>query len=153
MYIPFDSDLDIHLEYDTYSGETIKQADVTLMGFPLNYPMSEAVRTADILYYTPRTDKEGPAMTWSMDCISFLELGNETAADASFRKSYIDNVREPYLVWWETISGGAENFLTGAGGFLQAITFGYAGIRLSEDALTLSPTLPVGTKTLVRDVR
>lgn len=31
------------------------------------------------------------------------------------------------------------NFITGAGGFLQAITFGYGGIRLTLDALDIMP--------------
>ena len=35
MKIPFDQKLQIHLEYDGYSGTTIKQADVALLQYPL----------------------------------------------------------------------------------------------------------------------
>jgi hypothetical protein len=37
---------------------------------------------------------------------------------------------------------GAVNFITGAGGFLQTITFGYGGFRLHEGYLEFNPTLP-----------
>ncbi|CAF5200667.1 unnamed protein product, partial [Rotaria magnacalcarata] len=43
-------------------------------------------------------------------------------------------------VWTETQSGiGAVNFITGVGGFLQAILFGYGGIRLKLDRLEFKP--------------
>jgi trehalose/maltose hydrolase-like predicted phosphorylase len=38
---------------------------------------------------------------------------------------------------------GAVNFLTGAGGFLQTIIFGYGGLRLHPEQLTLSGKLPL----------
>lgn len=40
------------------------------------------------------------------------------------------------------------NFITGAGGFLQSLIFGYGGIRLQLDGLHLDPVLPDGTQTL-----
>ena len=33
-------------------------------------------------------------------------------------------------VWTETPTGGANNFITGVGGFLQTALFGYPGLRL-----------------------
>jgi len=32
MYIPFDTALGVHPEFDGYKGQTIKQADVVLLG-------------------------------------------------------------------------------------------------------------------------
>ena len=52
-------------------------------------------------------------------------------------------------VWQETPHGGAVNFLTGAGGFLQSVIFGYGGLRLSNDALLLHPPQPPGNATSV----
>lgn len=66
MKIPFDDEQQIHLEFDGYKGQKIKQADVVLLGYPLMYPMSPQVRLNDLVYYTPRTDGHGPAMTWGM---------------------------------------------------------------------------------------
>ena len=34
------------------------------------------------------------------------------------------------------------NFITGAGGFLQSVTFGYGGLRLKLDGIHLDPVLP-----------
>ena len=34
------------------------------------------------------------------------------------------------------------NFITGAGGFLQSLMFGYAGIRLQMESLHFDPVLP-----------
>ena len=39
-------------------------------------------------------------------------------------------------------SWGAVNFITGAGGFLQAVIYGYGGFRLQDSELTFNPTLP-----------
>ena len=54
--IPFDSELNIHLEYDGYNtsggqSSIIKQADVILLGFPLMVNMTPAVRETDLVYY------------------------------------------------------------------------------------------------------
>lgn len=38
------------------------------------------------------------------------------------------------------------NFITGAGGFLQSVIFGYGGIRLKMDGLHFDPVLPDATK-------
>ena len=53
----------------------IKQADTVLLGYPLGYEMSNDVRKADLGYYGARTDHKGPAMTWSMHTIGWLDLG------------------------------------------------------------------------------
>ena len=46
-------------------------------------------------------------------------------------------------VWTERINRqGAVNFITGAGGFLLAVLFGYGGFRLREKQLDFYPTLP-----------
>ena len=40
------------------------------------------------------------------------------------------------------------NFITGAGGFLQAVLFGYGGFRIREDHLEFNPTLTPSSKKL-----
>ena len=56
--------------------------------------------------------------------------------------------RDPFIlilssqVWSENADGsGAYNFHTGMGGYLQSLVFGYAGLDLSFEALTLDPQL------------
>eukprot|EP01114_Cavostelium_apophysatum_P022690 TRINITY_DN8295_c0_g1_i1.p1 TRINITY_DN8295_c0_g1~~TRINITY_DN8295_c0_g1_i1.p1 ORF type:complete len:699 (+),score=116.92 TRINITY_DN8295_c0_g1_i1:246-2342(+) len=145
--IPFDSVAQIHPEFDGYKGQTIKQADVVLLGFPLMYPMNSTVRYNDLVYYSNRTDPNGPAMTWGMHAIAWLELGHyENAADI-FARSYA-NIQPPFNVWTETPTGGTVNFITGAGGFLQAVWGGWAGLRIEAGQITLNPNLPPSVTSL-----
>lgn len=54
-------------------------------------------------------------------------------------------------MWNEVIKGekGATNFITGSGGFLQAILNGYAGIRMFIDRFEIrNPRLPSNTDKL-----
>lgn len=138
LRVPFNDTLGIILEFDGYQGATIKQADVILLGYPMPTPLlTPEVRARNVAYYTPRTDKNGPAMTWGATSIALLEQGpgQLQLANAFFLQSYSQYVHPPWGIWWETIQGGASNFLTGAGGFLQGIPFGYAGIRITEEGL------------------
>ena len=50
------------------------------------------------------------------------------------------NLRGPFLMLSETSTNNAVNFLTGAGGFLQQVIFGYTGLRLRHDGL--EPAFP-----------
>ena len=77
---------------------TIKQADVILLGFPLMWPMPSEVRRNDLLNYERLTRDDGPAMTWSMHAIGFIELGDFDKAEQLFRRSYETYVRPPFNV-------------------------------------------------------
>ncbi|XP_062577760.1 protein-glucosylgalactosylhydroxylysine glucosidase-like [Saccostrea cucullata] len=142
MYIPFDKSRRYHPEFDGYSqGEEVKQADVILMGFPLMMAMPGDVRRNDLLIYENATPA-GPAMTWGMFAIGYLEL-NDTAEAARLFKKQEGNVAAPFNVWTENADGtGAVNFITGMGGFLQSLLFGYGGIRLHPDRIDFHGRLP-----------
>jgi hypothetical protein len=63
-------------------------------------------------------------MTWAMHAVGYLELNKGTKLDnegsvASLFNQSFANVQQPWAVWTETPTGGATNFITGAGGFLQ----------------------------------
>ncbi|CAF5175981.1 unnamed protein product, partial [Rotaria sp. Silwood1] len=89
-----------HLEYDGFDlkNTIIKQADVVLLGFPLMWPMSKEIRRNDLLSYEPLTRDTGPAMTWSMHTIGFLELNEFEKARQMFRRAYEIYVRPPFNV-------------------------------------------------------
>lgn len=149
LFIPFDPVNKYHPEFDGYRmGTFVKQADVILLGFPLLMNMSTEVRENDLRIYEKVTDPSGPAMTKSMFTIGWLDIGEEARAHESFTQGY-KNVQEPFKVWTETSGGGgAVNFITGAGGFLQSVLFGYGGLRLYEKQLNFRPHLPYGTTEL-----
>lgn len=134
----YDAERDFHPEYEGYeTNRAIKQADVVLLGFPLQYPMNESTRKNDLLIYENVTRENGPAMTWAMHTVGFLELEDEEKSSALFNKSYQPYMREPFKVWTEAIAPafGAVNFVTGMGGFLQSVVSGYGGLRLYPERL------------------
>lgn len=82
-------------------------------------------------------------MTWSMHAINHLDLKHYTEAERLLDKSYSNYTRAPFNVWCEYTSQGcgAVNFITGAGGFLQVVLYGYAGIRPRLDHLLIKQPL------------
>ncbi len=162
MFIPYNETVDFHPEYMSYYGkgnnmptgpyaapEVVKQADTILIGFPLGVNMSSSTRRNDLNIYNRTTTASGPAMTWAMFAVGYLDIGDEATAHAFFTRGYANALNGAFGVWQETPHGGAVNFLTGAGGFLQSVIFGYGGLRLSDDALLLHPPQPPGNATSV----
>uniref|UniRef100_A0A8C3A886 Protein-glucosylgalactosylhydroxylysine glucosidase n=1 Tax=Cyclopterus lumpus TaxID=8103 RepID=A0A8C3A886_CYCLU len=143
LKIPFDEESQYHPEFDGYiKGDPVKQADTVMLGYPLGLPMSKKIRRNDLEAYEPVTDPNGPAMTWGMFAIGWLELGEAEKAQHLLEKCY-KNIQGPFQVWSESSDGsGAVNFLTGMGGFLQAVLFGYTGFRVQKECLAFSPLLP-----------
>ncbi|XP_024064067.1 protein-glucosylgalactosylhydroxylysine glucosidase [Terrapene carolina triunguis] len=141
--VPFDAARNYHPEYDGYSpGKQVKQADVVLLGYPMMYPMSSEVRRNDLEMYEPVTELDGPAMTWSMFAVGWMELKEIQRAQSQLNKCF-NNITEPFKIWVENSDGsGAVNFLTGMGGFLQAILFGYTGFRITKSSLNFDPICP-----------
>uniref|UniRef100_A0A3Q2YF36 Protein-glucosylgalactosylhydroxylysine glucosidase n=1 Tax=Hippocampus comes TaxID=109280 RepID=A0A3Q2YF36_HIPCM len=100
------------------------------------------IRRNDLEVYEIVTDPHGPAMTWGMFAIGWLELGDAQKAQRLLEKCF-RNIQGPFQVWSESSDGtGAVNFLTGMGGFLQAVVFGYSGFKVQKECLAFSPLLP-----------
>ncbi|XP_058447938.1 protein-glucosylgalactosylhydroxylysine glucosidase-like [Malaya genurostris] len=137
----YDPENDYHPQYLGYQlGTIIKQADTVLLGYPLQYQgMTAQTRSNDLRYYEPVTRRSGPAMTWAMHAINHLDLNEIPQALENFERSYEPYVKGPHLVWNEIETGmtGATNFITGAGGFLQAVVYGFGGIRIFLDRLQI----------------
>ncbi|MBO0867310.1 MAG: discoidin domain-containing protein [Micromonosporaceae bacterium] len=143
LSLPFDQTNQRHLEYDGYSGDQIKQADVTLLQYPWQTPMPPQVAQNDLDYYGPRTDPGGPSMTDAIALIDSAALGGSGCSVYSYLRSSIDPfLRGPFDQFSEARSGGAFTFTTGAGGFLQEFLYGFTGLRWNGDALQLDPSLP-----------
>lgn len=141
--IPFDAKHQRHLEYDGYDGDIVKQADVVLMTYPLQFPMPPQVALNDINYYAPRTRSNGPAMTDAIHSIATSALNVPGCAAYTFMvRSYLPQLRMPYYQTSETDEGGAVNFLTGTGGLLQQFYYGFSGLRFGTDAIEIDPSLP-----------
>ncbi|GMI15432.1 hypothetical protein TrVE_jg5294 [Triparma verrucosa] len=149
LVLPFDEQQNIYLEHADYKGEQIKQADVVLLDYPLGVEMDDEVKKNNLEYYANVTDPGGPAMTWGVHSLGYLGLQMWEEASENFNRSFANTQNSPYLVWQETPTGGATNFLTGAGGFLQTVLNGYLGVRISQNGLRIFPTLIEGSSKVV----
>jgi protein-glucosylgalactosylhydroxylysine glucosidase len=144
--IIYDSANDYHPEYEGYAvGEEVKQADTILVGYPLQFQMKMSTRKNDLRIYENSTRKNGPAMTFSMFAVNYLDIEDYQHANTMLNKSFIPYIRKPFNIWSEVANNldGATNFITGAGGFLQTIFNGFLGIRINADYLEIkNPQLP-----------
>lgn len=143
LKVPVDATNNIHPEYAGYSGQTVKQADVTLLQYPWNVPMSPSLAQNDLNYYAAHTDTNGPSMTDAIAAIDSAQLGSSGCTVYS----YLQNSATPFLTapfdqWYETRNGGAFDFTTGEGGYLQEFLYGFTGLRWGTDAVTVNPFLP-----------
>jgi trehalose/maltose hydrolase-like predicted phosphorylase len=151
MYIPFDTERQITLEYQGYTDEIIKQADVVLLDFPLNWPLPAGVAANNARYYASRIDAaHGPAMTYAIHAIIAAQTGDQELFEQYLRDSYQHNLRPPFESFSETPDLNYCTFVTGAGGLLQALIYGCCGARLSDAGLTFphAAMLPRGWQRL-----
>jgi trehalose/maltose hydrolase-like predicted phosphorylase len=135
-------------ENSSYDGVMIKQADVNLLAFPLDIVTGPQV-LKDLDYYEPRMSPEGPAMGSSVLALLYARTGNMAKANEWFAKSYKPNEVPPFGVLAETAGGNNPYFATGAGGFLQAVIFGFGGLQINDAGVSqLKTKLPPGWKSL-----
>lgn len=156
IFISRDSGAGIIDEYTGMNGSiAVKQADVVLNTFPLNYQNNYTAQDSlnDLEFYAGKQSLDGPGMTYAI--FSIVASAVETAGCSSF--TYQQYSEQPYAraPWFQlseqliddyTLNGGthpAYPFLTGHGGANQVTIFGYLGLRLTPDfTLHLDPSLP-----------
>ncbi len=136
-------------ENSTYKGEIIKQADVNLLAYPLQVVRDKEQIIKDLAYYEPKISKEGPAMGYSVLSILHARLGDQKKAFELFKRAYIPNKRPPFGALSESATDNNPYFATGAGGMLQAVIFGFAGLQITDNGLAQgNPCLPKQWKSL-----
>lgn len=142
-----DPEKNIYVEHDGYGGEKIKQADVVMLTYPLNFSMPRDRAINDLNYYTPRTDIDGPAMTDAIHAIAAAAVDAPGCSAFTYMlRSYEPFLRSPYLQFSEfapvQLTETSYDFLTGVGGFMQEFLFGFSGYRPLVHAVHLDPNLP-----------
>jgi trehalose/maltose hydrolase-like predicted phosphorylase len=145
--MPVDATLDIYLEHEGYAGQQIKQADVVMLTYPLDFSMPRSMGINNLNYYTPRTDINGPAMTDAIHSIAAAALDAPGCSAYTYLlRSYRPFLRQPYLQFSEfapvALTATAYDFLTGVGGFMQEFLYGFSGFRPLPAAVRLDPSLP-----------
>ncbi|MBX2877797.1 MAG: glycoside hydrolase family 65 protein [Saprospiraceae bacterium] len=128
-------------ENATYNGAVIKQADVNLLAHPLEVITTEAQIRKDLDFYEPRMSPDGPAMGFATLAALRAKIGDIDKAYALFVHSYRSNGVPPFGVLAECAGGKGVSpyFTTGAGGALQAVLFGFGGLKLGDQGLETGP--------------
>ena len=156
IFISRDPGAGIIDEYTGMNGSIeVKQADVVLDTFPLNYQNNYTAQDSlnDLEFYAGKQSLDGPGMTYAI--FSIVASAVDQAGCSSY--TYQQYSEQPYAraPWFQlseqliddyTLNGGthpAYPFLTGHGGANQVTVFGYLGLRLTPDyTLHLDPSLP-----------
>ncbi|KAL9604337.1 MAG: hypothetical protein Q9219_000525 [cf. Caloplaca sp. 3 TL-2023] len=156
IFISRNADAGIIDEYTGMNGSiSVKQADVVLNIFPLNYQNQYTTtdRFNDLTYYAGKQSLNGPGMTYAIFSIAASEVDPSGCSSYTYQQySEQPYARAPWFQFSEqliddyTSNGGthpAFPFLTGHGGANQVTLFGYLGLRLTPDfTLHLNPSLP-----------
>jgi protein-glucosylgalactosylhydroxylysine glucosidase len=113
-----------------------------LLSYPLGVQMSDEAKRTHLEQAVRRLDDEaaGAMMGITLLSVDAAELGDRRLVDSLLPFSYQGHLRGPFLMLSETPTNNAVNFLTGAGGFLQQVIFGYTGLRLGDRGL--EPAFP-----------
>ena len=156
LYIPYDSVGAYHPTYEGAGPET-RGSVVPLLAYPLGLPMSERAKRNDLDAAIGLLLKQGSGamMTTTLYPAIAAELGDRALVDTLLPLSYRDHLRPPFYALAETPTNQAVHFLTGAGGFLQQIVFGWSGLRLGDEGLrpAFRPVLPSRiTRLVLRNV-
>lgn len=129
-------------EHTTYQGETIKQADVNLLAYPLGKITDAEQQRKDLEYYEGRIDPyNGPMMSYAVFCVQYARMGNPGKAYEMFRRCYMPHWRPPFGVFSETPASNNPYFMTGAGGLLQAVLNGFCGLQITEEGIIQLPSV------------
>ena len=114
--------------------------------------MSEQAKRAQLEQAVRQLLSEGPGAMMGSTLLSVdaAELGDRALVDSLLPHSYRSWLQGPFLMLSETPTNDAVNFVTGAGGFLQQVIYGYTGLRLGEKGLepAFNPVLPSHIKRL-----
>ena len=143
-------------EYTGMNGSiSVKQADVVLDTFPLNYQKNYTAQDSlkDLQYYAGKQSLNGPGMTYAIFSIVASAVDDAGCSSYTYQQySEQPYARPPWFQFSEQLiddfegNGGthpAYPFLTGHGGANQVTLFGYLGLRLTPDfTLHIDPSLP-----------
>lgn len=142
MYYNFDAQRQIVLEYTGYKGQKIKQADVDLLTFPLEWPFSDEIKRNNMLYYFGKLPRNHILMGSAIFSVIACELGMMKEAWTYFADQFAHFQEKQFNIPSEAPKNNCWPFITGLGGFFMNIVYGFGGIRIRSDGLLLDPILP-----------
>jgi trehalose/maltose hydrolase-like predicted phosphorylase len=117
--------------------QVLKQPDVLMLQYLLRRDFTNEQIRVNYDYYTPRTDHTfGSSLGPSIQTIMACDLDLPDEAYEHFIRAARADLRD--------VRGNASDGIHGAsaGGIWQAVVFGFAGLRISEQGWTVKPRLP-----------
>ena len=151
LYIPYDAQNEYHPTYEN-APPSAAGSVVPLLSYPLQLPMVETAKRNNMKNAMQRVAEHGSGamMTITLYPIVAAELREAGWFNDLVPTSYKGYLRPPFNVLAEAPTNQSTNFITGAGGFLQQVIYGYSGLRLSKKGLSpeFKPLLPIGVTTL-----
>ena len=152
LHMPYDSASEFYRTYEGAPDSTLG-AVTPLLSYPLGVPMSERAKRSQLEQAVRRYLAEGGGamMGNTLLAVDAAELGDRALVDSLLPHSYQPHLRGPFHMLSETPKNDAVNFVTGAGGFLQQVIFGYTGLRIGDGGLepAFEPLLPSKVTRLV----
>ena len=152
LHLPYDSASQFFRTYEGAPDSTLGMV-TPLLSYPLAVPMTPRAKRAQLEQAFKRLLTEGPGamMGSTILAVGAAELNDRAMVDSLLPHSYRTHMKGPFLMLSETPTNDAVNFVTGAGGFLQQVIFGWTGLRLGDGGLepAFPPLLPSSVKRLV----
>jgi trehalose/maltose hydrolase-like predicted phosphorylase len=151
LHMPIDSATGSWRTYEGAPDSTLGLA-TPLLAFPLGIPIGDAAKRAHLDQVVRRLadEAQGAMMGITLLSVGAAELHDRRLVDSLLPYSYRNHLKGPFLVPSETPTNNAFAFLTGAGGFLQQVIFGYTGLRLGDKGVepAFAPVLPSSVRSL-----
>lgn len=147
-----------------YTGDRLKgykQAAGILAIYPLQDPMVEPQAAKMMDRFSDKVIANGPAMSDSVNALVWARLERTEKAYETWRKSWKEFTNHPLMLFSEKRRKEETYFLTGAGGSLQTVLYGFIGFRIDLKQqpgagwttqlkggywLSVKPNLPTGWK-------
>jgi trehalose/maltose hydrolase-like predicted phosphorylase len=134
------------LEHEGYTNKEIKQADTDLITWPLEHDVvygenGESIRRNNMLFYFSRLPENHIMMSACIFSIIANELGMQEKAWEYFSDQFPHFHPLLSYIPSENPKNDCWPFITGIGGFLSNLIYGFGGIRIRNDGLLFSPRL------------
>ena len=120
------------ITYDGDNFRSYKQAAAVLSIYPLQFPPAIAEARTMMDRFSDKTLKNGPAMSDSVHATIWARLGERDKAYDAWKRSWEPFTQQPLMLFSEKRTKANTYFITGAGGSLQTLLFGFLGFRLDS---------------------
>lgn len=134
MYFPRDKVSFLNYTSDRLRG--YKQAAGVLAVFPVQHPLIVPDAMEMLGRFQDGVTPNGPAMSDAIHALIEARFGDPDRAYDRWRESWYPFTRYPHLLFSEKRNSEVTYFTTGAGGALQTVLYGFAGIHIDDERLS-----------------